>query len=75
VSRVASWPALGASTSRLQSTKSAKGKTRSGKILRGTMRQIADNASYKMPAIVDDPAILSEITAVLRGRSTNQRSR
>jgi propionyl-CoA synthetase len=43
-------------------------KTRSGKILRGTMRQIADGEQYRMPATIDDPAILSEITDVLKGR-------
>ena len=36
-------------------------KTRSGKILRGTVRKIADNEKYKMPATIDDPAILDEI--------------
>lgn len=36
-------------------------KTRSGKILRGTMVNIADNTPYKMPATIDDPAILDEI--------------
>ena len=36
-------------------------KTRSGKILRGTIRKIADKEEYKMPATIDDPAILSEI--------------
>ena len=41
-------------------------KTRSGKILRGTMQCIADNAPYKMPATIDDPAILDEITDALR---------
>ncbi len=41
-------------------------KTRSGKILRGTMRNIADGESWKMPATIDDPAILDEITASLR---------
>jgi len=40
-------------------------KTRSGKILRGTMRQIADGEAYKMPATIDDPAILDEISAAL----------
>jgi propionyl-CoA synthetase len=40
-------------------------KTRSGKILRGTMRQIADGEEYNMPATIDDPAILDEISAVL----------
>ncbi len=41
-------------------------KTRSGKILRGTMVKIADNADYKMPATIDDPAILDEIEAALQ---------
>ncbi len=41
-------------------------KTRSGKILRGTMRQIADGESYKMPATIDDPAILDEISDALK---------
>ena len=36
-------------------------KTRSGKVLRGTVRKIADNEPYKMPATIDDPAILDEI--------------
>ncbi|HSF86840.1 MAG TPA: propionyl-CoA synthetase [Acidimicrobiia bacterium] len=36
-------------------------KTRSGKILRGTMRRIADGETWKMPATIDDPAILDEI--------------
>jgi propionyl-CoA synthetase len=43
-------------------------KTRSGKILRGTMRRIADGEAYKMPATIDDPVILDEITDVLKGR-------
>lgn len=43
-------------------------KTRSGKILRGTMRSIADGTEWKMPATIDDPAILDEITDVLRER-------
>ena len=36
-------------------------KTRSGKILRGTVRKIADKEEYKVPATIDDPAILTEI--------------
>ncbi len=40
-------------------------KTRSGKILRGTVRKIADNEPYKMPATIDDPAILDEIKSDL----------
>jgi propionyl-CoA synthetase len=41
-------------------------KTRSGKILRGTMVKIADGEAFKMPATIDDPAILDEIRAALR---------
>ena len=37
-------------------------KTRSGKILRGTMKKIADGVEYRLPATLDDPAILDEIT-------------
>jgi propionyl-CoA synthetase len=40
-------------------------KTRSGKILRGTMRRIADGEDYPLPATIDDPAILGEIDAAL----------
>jgi propionyl-CoA synthetase len=40
-------------------------KTRSGKILRGTMKKIADGDSWTMPATIDDPAILGEIGAAL----------
>ncbi|MEM9010494.1 MAG: propionyl-CoA synthetase [Pseudomonadota bacterium] len=40
-------------------------KTRSGKILRATMARIADGESYKMPATIDDPAILDEIGVAL----------
>ncbi len=40
-------------------------KTRSGKILRGTMAKIADGQDFKMPATIDDPAILDEIRAAL----------
>lgn len=40
-------------------------KTRSGKILRATMRSIADGKAWKMPATIDDPLILDEITQVL----------
>jgi len=42
-------------------------KTRSGKILRATMAQIADGEVPKVPATIDDPAILSEIAAALQG--------
>ncbi len=40
-------------------------KTRSGKILRGTMRKIADGKEYKMPATIEDPTVLEEISSVL----------
>jgi propionyl-CoA synthetase len=40
-------------------------KTRSGKVLRGTMRSIADGQPWKMPATIDDPAILDEIAQAL----------
>ncbi len=41
-------------------------KTRSGKILRGTMVKIADGEEFKMPATIDDPAILDEIAVALK---------
>jgi propionyl-CoA synthetase len=41
-------------------------KTRSGKILRGTMQKIADSESYRTPATIDDPAILEEIETALQ---------
>jgi propionyl-CoA synthetase len=42
-------------------------KTRSGKILRGTIQKIADNKDYKVPATIDDPTILDEMGAALEG--------
>jgi propionyl-CoA synthetase len=42
-------------------------KTRSGKILRGTMSRIADGEEFAMPATIDDPVILDEITVALQG--------
>ena len=42
-------------------------KTRSGKILRSTMVKIADSEAYKMPATIDDPAVLDEIKTALQG--------
>ena len=44
-------------------------KTRSGKILRSTMQKIADGLEWKMPATIDDPAILDEIKEVLETKS------
>ncbi|HWK14088.1 MAG TPA: propionyl-CoA synthetase [Rhizobiaceae bacterium] len=43
-------------------------KTRSGKILRGTMQKIADKEPWSMPATIDDPAILDEIAEALKAR-------
>ena len=43
-------------------------KTRSGKILRATMKRIADGEDWSMPATIDDPAVLDEIGATLKGR-------
>ena len=40
-------------------------KTRSGKILRGTMRSIADGKEYKMPATIENPDVLSEIASAV----------
>ncbi len=42
-------------------------KTRSGMILRGTIKKIADGDTCTMPATIDDPAILDEITGALKG--------
>jgi propionyl-CoA synthetase len=43
-------------------------KTRSGKILRKTMRQIVDGEEYVVPSTIDDPAILDEIKELLGKR-------
>jgi propionyl-CoA synthetase len=43
-------------------------KTRSGKILRGTMKKIADGEHWTMPATIDDPAVLDEIGVALKGK-------
>jgi propionyl-CoA synthetase len=43
-------------------------KTRSGKILRGTIKKIADNEPWTVPATIDDPAILDEIKAALKAK-------
>ncbi len=43
-------------------------KTRSGKILRATMKKIADGEEYAMPATIEDPAVLGEIGVALKGR-------
>ncbi len=43
-------------------------KTRSGKILRGTMKKIADQDPWSTPATIEDPAALDEVAAAIRGR-------
>jgi propionyl-CoA synthetase len=43
-------------------------KTRSGKVLRGTLRRMADSEPYPIPATIDDPASLDEILLLLRAR-------
>ena len=43
-------------------------KTRSGKILRGTMKKIADHDPWAMPATIEDPVVLEEIAAALKER-------
>ena len=43
-------------------------KTRSGKILRGTIKKIADGEAWTMPATIEDPKVLEEIQDALRGR-------
>ncbi len=50
-------------------------KTRSGKILRATVRQIADNEPWKMPATIDDPAVLDELTAALKEKGLAQNAK
>jgi propionyl-CoA synthetase len=47
-------------------------KTRSGKILRGTIKKIADGDEWQMPATIDDPAILDEIGSALKGHGVGQ---
>ncbi len=49
-------------------------KTRSGKILRGTMQKIADGREWKMPATIDDPAILTEINDALSARGFGKKA-
>src|SRR3954468_11623156 len=49
-------------------------KTRSGKILRGTMKKIADGEQWSMPATIDDPAVLDEIAAALKAKGLAARA-
>jgi propionyl-CoA synthetase len=41
-------------------------KTRSGKILRGTMRKMVDKETFRVPPTIDDPAILKEVEEALK---------
>ncbi len=41
-------------------------KTRSGKILRGTIKRIADGTEYTVPATIEDPAVLGDIGILLQ---------
>jgi len=50
-------------------------KTRSGKILRGTMKKIADHDAWTVPATIEDSAVLSEIATALQRRSPIPESR
>jgi propionyl-CoA synthetase len=43
-------------------------KTRSGKILRGTIKKMADGEPWTMPATIEDPKVLEEIGAALKGK-------
>jgi propionyl-CoA synthetase len=49
-------------------------KTRSGKILRSTMRRIADGEAWSMPATIDDPVILEEIAVALAAKGLGQKA-
>ena len=49
-------------------------KTRSGKILRGTMQKMADNQPWTMPATIEDPAVLDEIKGGLKSAGYAERS-
>jgi propionyl-CoA synthetase len=43
-------------------------KTRSGKILRGTIKKIADGEAWTLPATIEEPKVLDEIRDALKGR-------
>jgi propionyl-CoA synthetase len=49
-------------------------KTRSGKILRGTIKKIADGETWSMPATIDDPAILDEIGSAMKAKGMTGRA-
>ena len=48
-------------------------KTRSGKILRGTIKKIADGEAWTMPATIEDPKVLDEIGEALKGQGVRRR--
>jgi propionyl-CoA synthetase len=50
-------------------------KTRSGKILRATVRAIADGEAWKMPATIDDPAVLGELTEAMQAKGLASNAR
>ena len=50
-------------------------KTRSGKILRGTMKKIADGVEYTMPATIEDPNVLRTSASAMTGRRLYVRER
>lgn len=47
-------------------------KTRSGKILRGTIKKMADGDTWTMPATIEDPKVLDEIGVALREKGVGQ---
>ena len=65
------WCARSSAPSRRSSSRSRSArlpKTRSGKILRGTIKKIADGEPWTMPATIEDPKVLDEIGDALKGR-------
>jgi len=61
-------------TSKLAITVARLPKTRSDKILRGTMKKIADHEPWTMPATIDDPAILDEIRKAMKEKGVSFQS-
>ena len=49
-------------------------KTRSGKILRKTLRQMADNSDYKVPPTIDDPNVLADIKSLMESHGFSVKS-
>lgn len=48
-------------------------KTRSGKVLRGIMRAIADGQDFKFPATIEDPAALEEVAEIIKAYITTHK--